>query len=155
MEMDNNNQQDRTLLEDKALANELFSKEALTQYDANTELMPADYFDYQTSTILKKIKRKKALQFKIGLFSKIAIAASLITIMVASYKYYQKKDIIDPNPVMVKIEEISTDELEAYVNSNELIIEADLQTAINEEAIIISTINDDSASNLDSNSVND
>jgi hypothetical protein len=42
---------------------------------------------------------------------------------------------------MVKIEEISTDELEAYVNSNELIIEADLQTAINEEAIIISTIN--------------
>jgi len=151
--MEHNNL-DNTLWEDKDLANALFHKAAFEQFEDHVKEVPANYFDHQTATILKAVKNKNAPIIKIGLYSKIAIAASILTILATSYLYFQTKKNIDPSPVFVKIEEIPTADLEAYVNSNEFFIETDLQNSINEETAILSKINNNNQPNLDSNNIN-
>jgi hypothetical protein len=148
-----NNLQDKSLLEDKALAEALVSKEDLAKYNANTTLVDEAYFEYQANNILKTVKSKKAPILRIGLYSKIAIAASLFAVLATAFLYFQTKKSMDPTPIIVKIEEIPTAELEAYVNSNEYIFEADMQNEINEEVAMVSTINIDTELILDTNKI--
>ena len=150
MEM-NNKIEDISLSEDKDLANALFGKEALANFEANNKLVEADYFDQQVAIILKATKNKKAPVFKMGNFSKLAIAASLLTMVATTYLYLQKNKESQTVPAYVKIEEIPDAEIENYLNSNEELAEIDWQTQINNEAENLETLDLNLPANKDSN----
>ena len=153
MEMENK-EQENTLQQDKALIEGLFSKEALMQFEENQMQSSATFFENQQAAILKAVGKKKAAIYMIGQWGKIAIAASLLA-MVATAYIFMKEDPQTGNAVeYVKIEEIPSDEIENYVNNNELIAEIDWSSEINEEAEIFEDANLDNTTNKDTNKTN-
>jgi hypothetical protein len=150
MEMENNEQQN-SLQEDKDLVEGLFSKEALMQFEENQMQSSASFFENQQATILKAVGKKKAATLMIGQWGKLAIAASLLA-MVATAYIFMKEDPQSSSTVQyVKIEEIPSDEIENYVNNNELIAEIDWASEINEEAEIFEEANLNNTTNKDTN----
>ena len=153
MEMENK-EQENTLQQDKALIEGLFSKEALMQFEENQMQSSATFFENQQAAILKAVVKKKAAIYMIGQWGKIAIAASILA-MVATAYIFMKEDPQTGNAVeYVKIEEIPSDEIENYVNNNELIAEIDWSSEINEEAEIFEDASLDNNTNKDTNKTN-
>ena len=143
--------EDTSLIQDKALANALFGKEALDAFETNNKLVEADYFDQQATSILKATKNKKAGLFTIGSFSKLAIAAALLSIVATTYVYLQMNKKTEEVPAFVKLEEIPDSEMENYLNSNEALAEIDWQTEINNEAENLETLDLNIPAKKDSN----
>lgn len=135
-------QNHNNILEDKALVESLFTKKALDQIEANQQAVPLDYFDAHEKAVLKAIHADKSTAriLKFGIYKKMAIAASLLTIAITTYIFIpsnSKKDTIANN---FSIQEIPTTEIESYVNTNEVIAEIDWQSEINKEAANIDAI---------------
>lgn len=143
-----NKEFDTSLLKDKALAEAILGKENLVQWETQQVSETDSFFLAQQANILKRIQKKKAHIISLRNLGKIAIAASLLTIIATTYILVNK-----PTPVvateLVKIEEISSDEIENYVNANELIAATDWSSELNEEAAIYE------ASTMSSNTKND
>ncbi len=122
---------DSTLAEDKAMIEQLLSKEALIQFDAHMNEVPTGYFEHFPESILLKIqsaeKPKTAKLFTIG---RLSMAAAILLIIASTFIFVQKNKLDSPL-ASIAINEIPTSEMEAYVNSNEWIAEVDVQSEIN------------------------
>ncbi len=153
MEMENK-EQENTLQQDKALIEGLFSKEALMQFEENQMQSSATFFENQQAAILKAVVKKKAAIYMIGQWGKIAIAASILAMVATAYIFMKEDPQTDNAVEYVKIEEIPSDEIENYVNNNELIAEIDWSSEINEEAEIFEDANLDNTTNKDTNKTN-
>jgi hypothetical protein len=152
MEMENI-EIDNSIIEDKVLAEALFTKAALARFDENQKQLDPYFFDNQSASIVNSLKKKKGKILKIGSYGKIAIAASFLTIIALGYLYLKTNKKIETVPVIVKIEEIPTSEIEAYLNSNELLAEADLQLVMKEEEIDFTSEASSAATNQDTNNL--
>jgi hypothetical protein len=151
MEMDNN-KADIDLLEDKALADALFGKAVLAEFDKHQNVPATTFFEDQAASILKKVDAPtKSKVIGIGYWGKMAIAASLLTIVATTYLLLADSKPQTETAVYVKIEEIPLDEIENYVNEQESIAEIDWTSEINEAAQYLDGSEDNSISNKDSN----
>jgi len=146
MEMENS-EKDISLREDKALVEALFSKESLMQFNENQQQSNDSFFEQQQASILKAIGQQKARIIIFGKYGKIAVAASILAIIATSYLYIQASKQSTATVEYVKIEDIPSEEIENYVNANELIAEIDWSTEIDEAAEIF----DETTININSN----
>jgi hypothetical protein len=146
MEMENS-EIDISLREDKALVEALFSKESLMQFNENQQQSNDSFFEQQQASILNAIGQQKARIIIFGKYGKIAVAASILAIIATSYLYIQASKQSTATVEYVKIEEIPSEEIENYVNANELIAEIDWSTEIDEAAEIF----DETTININSN----
>jgi len=146
MEMENS-EKDISLREDKALVEALFSKESLMQFNENQQQSNDSFFEQQQASILNAIGQQKARIIIFGKYGKIAVAASILAIIATSYLYIQASKQSTATVEYVKIEEIPSEEIENYVNANELIAEIDWSTEIDEAAEIF----DETTININSN----
>lgn len=128
-------QNDTNLLDDKYLAENLFSKEAFDQLESINKNVPVDYFHNHGKSILTAIhaSKNKGIVFKLGVRGKMAIAATLLTIALTTYFFVQSNKKETGLANNLTIQEIPTAEIESYVNINEAIAEIDWQTEINKE----------------------
>ena len=134
---------DKTLINDKALADALFNKEALNAFDVKLSHTPADYFENFEEKIVALVMRKKSstILFNFSRFGKIAIAASFLTIATAAYLFISPNYNTKKMAINVEIQDIPTAEIDDYVNSNELVAEIDWQEEINIEATSLEKLN--------------
>jgi hypothetical protein len=146
MEMENS-EKDISLREDKALVEALFSKESLMQFNENQQQSNDSFFEQQQASILNAIGQQKARIIIFGKYGKIAVAASILAIIATSYLYIQASKQSTATVEYVKIEEIPSEEIENYVNANELIAEIDWSTEIDEAAEMF----DETTININSN----
>ncbi len=146
MEMENS-EKDISLKEDKALVEALFSKESLMQFNENQQQSNDSFFEQQQASILNAIGQQKARIIIFGKYGKIAVAASILAIIATSYLYIQASKQSTATVEYVKIEDIPSEEIENYVNENELIAEIDWSTEIDEAAEMF----DETTININSN----
>ena len=134
---------------DKVLTEALLGKEALNMLDVKIQEVPADYFNEFPNSVLKAIRsensKTKIIHF--GTFSKIAIAAAILLITATGYIFSDKILTNNTEIAIVNIEEITNEEIEKYVESNEIFVEVDWQSEIDNastelEANYISLNND-------------
>ena len=123
---------DNELNSDKALTEALLGKEALNMLDAKTQHVPADYFNEFPNSVLKAIRSEnsKTNIIHFGTFSKIAIAAAILLITATGYIFSDKILTNNNEIAIVNIEEITNEEIEKYVESNEFFVEVDWQSEI-------------------------
>ena len=152
MEMENS-EKDISLREDKALVEALFSKESLMQFNENQQQSNDSFFEQQQASILNAIGQQKARIIIFGKYGKIAVAASILAIIATSYLYIQASKQSTATVEYVKIEEIPSEEIENYVNANELIAEIDWSTEIDEAAEIFDETTININSNKDTNKI--
>jgi len=140
MEGQNNTMQpmdnDITLNEDKAQVEALFGKKALTEFEEAQQATSDAFFDIQAAQILAGLnKKKKAKIYRINSFRKLAIAASFIIFIAATYIFIESKK--QNEFAKVKIEEIPTAEIDNYLVSNDWENELDWEnTTLKEDAHI-------------------
>ena len=146
MEMENS-EKDISLKEDKALVEALFSKESLMQFNENQQQSNDSFFEQQQASILNAIGQQKARIIIFGKYGKIAVAASILAIIATSYLYIQASKQSTATVEYVKVEDIPSEEIENYVNANELIAEIDWSTEIDEAAEMF----DETTININSN----
>jgi len=146
MEMENS-EKDISLREDKALVEALFSKESLMQFNENQQQSNDSFFEQQQASILNAIGQQKAKVIVFSKYRSMAVAASLLAIVATTYLYIQASKQSTATVEYVKIEEIPSEEIENYVNANELIAEIDWSTEIDEAAEIF----DETTININSN----
>ena len=140
--MENTNIQNN-IGEDKQLVEQLFSKEALSNFEKQHNAAPSNYFENFETTVLNNIHTSKQPTriFSIAKWGQLAIAASFLTIVVSSYLFFQSNTSIEQNESIVSLQEIPSAEIDAYVNSNEWVAEIDWQEEINIESAHLESLN--------------
>ena len=144
MEGQNNTMQpmdnDITLNEDKAQVEALFGKKALTHFEEAQQATSDAFFDIQAAQILAGLKKKgKAKIYTIGSFRQLAIAASFIIFIAATYIFIQSKK--QDAMAKVTIEEIPTEEINNYLVSNDWLNELDWENTTLKEDLPIDAWN--------------
>lgn len=136
-------QNDNTLLDDKALVESLFNKRTLQHLDDAHKQTPANFFVDQEEAIVKAIQHSNAKASIISIYSwkKLAIAASFIAIAASTYIFIQLNNRTQEVANSLTIQQIPTSEIESYVNDYEAIAEIDWQSEINKEGSNLETIN--------------
>jgi len=131
------------LLEDKALVEKLFSSDAISKYNETIESVPADYFEQFESKLLNEIKQPARVRslFAIPNWGQIAIAASFFTIVATTYLLIQANHKTENTELNISLAEISTSEMDAYVNENEELAEIDWQAEISKEGKNLESLN--------------
>jgi predicted house-cleaning NTP pyrophosphatase (Maf/HAM1 superfamily) len=150
MEMENNFKENN-LEQDKALVEALFGKETLMDFDENQMQSSDTFFQKQQAAILKAVGKPKSKIILLSNWSKLAVAASFMAIVVTSYLIIQRNTQTESVTEFVKIEEIPSEEIEHYVNNNEMIAEIDWSSEINEEAEIYDDVILNDITNKDTN----
>ena len=137
------------LNEDQALVENLFSKEAIAAFEQSIQTVPSDYFEHFPEQVLNTIREnnKKAKIIKLLPFLRVAIAASVLFVAATAYLFYNNRPI-ENTMASISIQEVSNEEIEAYVYSNELIAEVDWQDELSKAGLDIeqpaSLLNNDS-----------
>jgi hypothetical protein len=131
------------LLEDKALVEKLFSTDEISKYNETIESVPADYFEQFESKLLNEIKQPARVRslFAIPNWGQIAIAASFFTIVATTYLLIQASHKTENTELNISLAEISTSEMDAYVNENEELAEIDWQAEISKEGKNLESLN--------------
>ncbi len=128
-------QNDNTLLDDKAQVENLFNKQSLQQMEETLKQTPVDFFVAQEEAILNTIRKTNtnAKIISITTWKKLAIAASFIAIAASAYIFTASNNKTKEIANNLTIQEIPTSEIESYVNDYEGIAEIDWQSEINKE----------------------
>ena len=117
-----------TLEEDQLMVERLFSKEALANYDKSASSEPASYFETFPEKLQNRIANNKPKIFFLTPIGKMAIAAALLLVVASTFIFLNnsvsKKSIM----VSISMQDISYDEIEAYVDANEWMAEIDWQS---------------------------
>ena len=134
---------DNTLLDEKALANSLFSEAALSAFEAKQSQVPNEYFEHFENQIMLEVKKSGSSAFilNISKFGKIAIAASLLTIATTAYFFIPSYNKADDIALNINLQDIPTAEIDEYVNSTEIVAEIDWQEEINNESSSLEKLN--------------
>ena len=117
-----------TLEEDQIMVERLFSKEALANYHKSASSVPASYFETFPEKLQQRIANNKPQLFFLTPLGKMAIAAVFLVIVSSTFIFLNnsvsKKSIM----VSISMQDISNDEIEAYVDANEWMAEIDWQS---------------------------
>jgi hypothetical protein len=114
-----------TLEEDQLMVERLFSKEALANYDKSASSVPASYFETFPEKLQNRIANNKPKIFFLTPIGKMAIAAALLLVVASTFIFLNKG--VDKNLELssLTIQDISNDEIEAYVDANEWMVDID------------------------------
>ena len=117
-----------TLEEDQIMVERLFSKEALANYDKSASSVPTSYFETFPEKLQQRIANNKPQLFFLTPLGKMAIAAALLLVVASTFIFLNKG--VDKNLELssLTIQDISNDEIEAYVDANEWMAEIDWQS---------------------------
>jgi hypothetical protein len=132
---------------DQKLAEQLFSKESLSQFNESKVEAPHFYFENFSARVLNKIEKAnqgKAKIFTLSRFSKYAVAATLLFAVATTFIITNKSlqpEITDTKVADINIQEISNEEIEAYVNDNESIAEVDWQSELSKYSNHVDPVN--------------
>jgi hypothetical protein len=125
------------LYAEQAMLEQLFSKAALKSMDAKIQEVPLNYFNEFPDSVLKKIRsennKTKIIHFVA--FKKMAIAAAVLIITATGYLFSDKTVQNNEEIAIVNIEAITNEEIEHYVESNELFVEVDWESGIDNSNI--------------------
>ena len=117
-----------TLEEDQLMVERLFSKEALANYDKSASSVPASYFETFPEKLQNRIANNKPKLFFLTPLGKMAVAAVFLVIVSSTFIFLNnsvsKKSIM----VSISMQDISNDEIEAYVDANEWMADIDWQS---------------------------
>ena len=139
-----NNKENIELLNDKALVENLFSKQALNNYAAKGNTVPTNYFEQFEAQVLSKVAKEnkaKTIRFTIPKWGQIAIAASFFAIIASTYIWIESKNTKTDIASNISIQDIATSEIDAYVNENEAMAEIDWQAEISKESSSLENLN--------------
>jgi hypothetical protein len=139
-----NNKENIEILNDKALVENLFSKQALNNYAAKGNTVPTNYFENFETQVLSKVakeKKTKIILFSIPKWGQIAIAASFFAIIASTYLWIESKNTKTDIASNISIQDIATSEIDAYVNENEAMAEIDWQAEISKESSSLENLN--------------
>lgn len=116
---------DTALEDDQLMVEQLFSKEALTNYDRTASDVPASYFEAFPEKLQQRIANNKPKIFFLTPIGKMAIAAVFILLVASTFIFLNNS--VSKKSVMVSIsmQDISNDEIEAYVDANEWMADID------------------------------
>jgi hypothetical protein len=119
---------DTTLEDDQLMVEHLFSKEALANYDKSASSVPASYFETFPEKLQNRIANNKPKIFFLTPIGKMAIAAAFILVVASTFIFLNSN--VDKNLALssLTIQDISNDEIEAYVDANEWMAEIDWQS---------------------------
>ena len=117
-----------TLEEDQLMVVRLFSKEALANYDKSASSVPASYFETFPEKLQKRIANNKPKIFFLTPIGKMAIAAAFILVVASTFIFLNSSTDNNLELSTITINDISNDEIEAYVDANEWMAEIDWQS---------------------------
>lgn len=132
---------------DQKLAEQLFSKESLSQFNESKVEAPHFYFENFSARVLNKIDQSnpsKAKIFTLSRFSKYAVAATLLLAVATTFIFTNnslRPETSDTKVADINIQEISNEEIESYVNDNESIAEVDWQSELSKYSNHVDPIN--------------
>ena len=119
---------DTTLEDDQLMVERLFSKEALANYDMSASSVPASYFETFPEKLQKRIANNKPKIFFLTPIGKMAIAAAFILVVASTFIFLNSSTDNNLELSTITINDISNDEIEAYVDANEWMAEIDWQS---------------------------
>jgi hypothetical protein len=116
---------DTALENDKLMVEQLFSKEALVNYDKSASEVPASYFEAFPEKLQQRIVNNKPKVFFLTPLGKMAIAAIFIFVVSSTFIFLNSS--VDKNLTLsvITMQDISNDEIEAYVDANEWMADID------------------------------
>lgn len=135
--------EDIGLLEDKTLVEKWFPSDALASFEAKHKNVPAGYFEQFEARILSDIKQPKKLKpiFTIPKWGQFAIAASFFAIIATTYLLMEANNKIETTGYPVSLNDITTSEIDTYINENEEFAEIDWQSEISKEEKNLESLN--------------
>jgi hypothetical protein len=135
---------DTTLENDKLMVERLFSKSALDNYEKSTSNVPASYFEAFPEKLQQRIANNKPKVFFLTPIGKMAIAAMLILVVASTFIFLNTS--MDKNVAFssITMQDISNDEIEAYVDANEWIADIDWQSDVYKNDGELAQLNKDS-----------
>ena len=141
------NKMNSELENDKAMVNAIFSNQKVNDKNAiilNEEKdLPENYFDQFPNQLLKNIEQTTQIEpfsknkiIQITRMGKYAVAAAVLLIITSTIYLIKPKNLLlfgqeKEQVETISLQEISTEEIESYVDNYELMNEADLQVEIN------------------------
>lgn len=147
-----------SLEHDRAWAENFLNKESLSQFNLSTTNTPFNYFESFPDKLLSRIeseKRQKMEQKNTKILflpsfmqpmNKWAVAAAFIVVLGGSFIFLNNsvsKKIADPiASTRINLQDLSSEELESYVDANEWIAEIDVQAQMQKENTRLSTLNE-------------
>ena len=119
---------DTELENDQLIVERLFSKEALANYDKSASNLPSAYFEAFPEKLQQRIANNKTKLFFLTPLGKIAIAAVFLFIVATTFLFLNNS--VDKNLEIssITMQDISNDEIEAYVDANEWMADIDWQS---------------------------
>ena len=141
------NKMNSELENDKEMVNAIFSNEKVNDKNAiilnEGKDLPENYFDQFPNQLLKNIEQTTQIEpvsknkiIQIIRMGKYAVAAAVLLIIASTIYLIKPKNLLllgqeKEQVETISLQEISTEEIESYVDNYELMNEADLQVEIN------------------------
>jgi len=156
MELNTEENIDKELAEDRAWAESLLNKQSLSEWNASKSATPTYYFESFPDQFMsriesekrQKLEKKNAKIFFLPSFmqpiNRWAIAAAFIIVVGGSFIFLNnsvsKKTEASMVTNNISLQDISIEEIETYVDSNEWIAEIDLQAQMQKENAKLSSL---------------
>jgi hypothetical protein len=147
-----------SLEQDRTWAESLLNKQSLSQFNLSKTDAPFNYFESFPDQLMsriesekrEKLEKKKATIFFLPSFmqplSRVAIAAAFIIVVGGSFIFLNnsvsKKMQAPIVANSISLEELSSEEIESYVDANEWIAEIDLHTQMQKENSKLSSLDE-------------
>jgi hypothetical protein len=134
---------DAGLENDQLMVERLFSKEALANYDKSASEVPASYFEAFPEKLQHRIANNMPKLFFLTPIGKMAIAAVFVFVVASTFLFLNKE--VDKNIALstITFNDISNEEIEAYVDANEWMADIDWQSEVYKTDAEIAQLNRD------------
>ena len=130
-------ERDMELNEDKLSIEALFNKEVLNSWDASNKAVPHNYFNAFEAKIVHTTQQIQPVTkiFTLSTWKKLAVAASFLAIITSAYLWMEMKPSENNSVASLSIQQIPTEEIDAYINANDWLAEVDWETEISKEEL--------------------
>ena len=155
MELNNHDNTGNSLEQDRAWAESLLNKQSLSQLNASMTEVPVHYFESFPDKLMSRIanerlEKKNAKIFFLPSFmrpiNKWAVAAAFIIVVGGSFIFLNnsvsKKTEASIVANNISLQDLSSEEIETYVDANEWIAEIDVQTQMQKENARLSSLDE-------------
>jgi hypothetical protein len=134
---------DMELQEDKLSTEALFNKEELDRWEASNKAVPHNYFNaFEANTIhsVQNLPPTRSI-FQLSTWKTLAVAASFLAITSSAYLWMELKPADNNSTAALNIQQISTEEINAYLNANDWLADVDWQTELSKEDLANPSLN--------------
>lgn len=116
---------DTSLENDKSMVERLFTKDALAKYHLSDSNILDTYFEAFPEKVLQRISKNQPKTFLLTPMKGMAIAAVFIFVIGSTFIFLNNSVNKTSTMNTIAIQDISSEEIEAYVDANEWMAEID------------------------------